>query len=421
MLGILHRVKDTPTKMGMSSVLEDSRPKQYVKGMDPGSYFQALDYDISRNDFEAVRIEGTVNQVKIYIGEMMNPWIWAAYKGDNPLLWPPSANYIEDLLSLSSVPQPDGKVGDFCLTSALGKLADPQQDYAIPLAELRETAKFLVSPVKSLLRLNAKRDLLNSVWAHTRRGGIRFVSHPDKSIADRLRRKSWAKDLREAPSHIGDFWLSYRYGLEPLVRDCAGVLEHAWHGIGHTRGVFSKRARVVEETTGTFDGAVSLDPGITLNYRDVYKTRSQTRAHVIAKRRVMGGYWTEMLDMGFNPFSAPLIAWELTPLSFVLDRFVNVGDWLQSHTYRPDTVYIGNSVSRHVTVDFNRIQRSMLMGGVTQNNVGPVTWKYDSYVRKANWAIPAWPVFNPRNLRIPQILDHLAISWQRMPKFLKGV
>lgn len=416
MLGVYKQVKDAPG--GALALLDQAEPTQYEKGTDPEVYFGALDSIMrSFHDFQAVRHEGTGQQTIVDMRQKYGTSTYW-YKGMTPLAWPPFPVEFENLFVPSYVYEPSGAICDFVQSRALAKLGEAQNDYAIPIAEMRETVKFLMSPVKELLRLNAKRNLLGSVW-DIQRGGIRFVSHPDRSIADKLRKHSWAGDLANAPSKISDFWLSYRYGAEPLIRDACTVLEHAWHGIAHTRGIFSKRARYVDKRSGAVDGVVSLDPGIQLGFRDSYKVTDQTRCFVVAERKVMGGYWETMLDMGFSPFSAPAIAWELKPLSFVFDRFVNVGDWIGSLQYRPDTKYIGNFVSRHYTVEITRGARYITMLGVPQKLVLPLTWKYDSYVRIKDRPVPVTPVYNPRPLTLGQWVDHLTILWQRMPKFVR--
>lgn len=421
LLGDFKCTQDNPAKL--LALEPDSSPKRLAKGTDPSEYFNAAEPLLQRYGFSVLRHKGVVTVPWVEFTVWPSDYFYVVYQG-SPL---PQAGYTNDTEIANyqsggwSAPEPKPRIADFVLASALAKMGEPQNDYAVPLAELRETLKFLVSPIKSLLRLNQKRNLLDSTWAVTRRGGLRFVNHPNKSIARRLKNYSWAKDLKESPSHISDFWLGYRYGLEPLVRDCDTVLQHAWHGIGHTNGIFSKRARYVEKTERTIDSYVTLDPSLALTFRDTVQIEDATRAHVLARRRVIGGYWEQMLDIGLNPFSAPTIAWEVTPLSFVLDRFVNIGTWLSAQTYRPDTHYLGNTVSRHYKITVVRSARNLIMAGkeIDASRVGTFTWTFDGYVRVPNWTIPTTPVWNPRPLNLSQWLDHLTISWQRMPKFVK--
>lgn len=429
-IGTYKQTMDTPVvKPGIHTARKTKLVKpepvkaSFAKGIDPGAVSSAMDVGMFPNGFSVTRATGKVMMPDWSKTVRVSNGLYIRYEGNNPLTWNTFPVDVENLMtSPNTYFEPVVAKAQYCLAKALEKVNEPLNDYAVPIAELRETLKFLASPIKSLLLLNQKRNLLDTRWVVKKNGGIRLTNAPNRSTWDKLKRREWRKDLRNAPSHVSDFWLSYRYGMEPLVQDCDTVLQHAWHGLYHTRGVFSKRARLIERSTTTKDTTeFSIDPSVKLTCRDTVEIIDTHRAFVVAQRRVMGGYWEEMLDMGFNPFALPAIAWELVPLSFVLDRFVNVGSWISACTYRPDTTYRGNVYSRRRIVRLSRHAIKLSIGGtkVPGMELGTYDFEFDNYVRLSNLAQPKTPVWNHKALDLGQWFDHLTILWQRMPKFVK--
>lgn len=159
---------------------------------------------------------------------------------------------------------------------------------------------------------------------------------------------------------------------------------------------------------------------LTFKYRDAITVTDTHRAQVYGHRTVLGGYWEELLARGLDPFRLPALAWELIPLSFVVDRFVNIGNWLTSHRYNPNTNYLGNTVSRRYRVVLTRKAHDAQLGNTVLDpeKLGLYTWVWDSYSR-TQWATSVTPTYNHRELSVPQILDHLSLLWQFLPQFVR--
>lgn len=117
-------------------------------------------------------------------------------------------------------------------------------------------------------------------------------------------------------------WLTYRYGIMPLIYEAQDLIK----ALGKHEKLFeTEKERNVVDISETFDIA-TLNQPFALTVPVVATVTGKATQRVVIKRR----YNVEQLyqkRFGFNPL---LTAWELVPLSFVVDWFVQVGDAIQA-------------------------------------------------------------------------------------------
>jgi hypothetical protein len=121
--------------------------------------------------------------------------------------------------------------------------------------------------------------------------------------------------IKTLPKTAAGVWFAYKFGWKPLIEDIytmhGAVMEQL------NRPTFAKVTR--SATTSEF----ITDPG---TYK-VSVNRADKGATVGVSYKVGNEFLAKANALGLiNPFS---IAWELTPLSFVVDWFVPVGSFLQ--------------------------------------------------------------------------------------------
>lgn len=143
-----------------------------------------------------------------------------------------------------------------------------------------------------------------------------------KSLVEKHKKaRARGKSAKEANAEISSQWMQYRYGIMPIVlsiMDAIELLDKAFDEF-HTSRAFSVQS-------------VNLDsrPFIHTSESYFYKRMQGTfRISAVGKARY-NDFRTRLSDLiTSNLF---LTAWELIPMSFVIDWFVNVGDVIFSHT-----------------------------------------------------------------------------------------
>lgn len=160
-------------------------------------------------------------------------------------------------------------------------------DLLTELAELKETASFIMGSIKELLRL----------YIETKRNVARLRKQPGKAI------KAIADD-------IASTWMAYRYAISPIV-----------YTINDSLNYFESSYKSYQTFRQGLEISVELEPF------DGWSASSDLKIinRVFLKHRY--AFDDKLHNLGFN-FAAT--AWELVPLSFVVDWALNVGDLLVS-------------------------------------------------------------------------------------------
>lgn len=171
--------------------------------------------------------------------------------------------------------------------------ANQAADLAVAMIERKQTIKMVADGVQTLTRI------------------ARAVKRRDPNIVRSIkRRQSKGEDIAKDPAGL---WLQYHFGILPTISDIH-------HGIGLLGYDFP-----VYKITGT--GGSSFDYARTYNEGVLEVSESSTvrfRAKVGAE---IQGINPDRHLVSMFGFDQPLsIAWELTPFSWFVDYFVNVGE-----------------------------------------------------------------------------------------------
>ncbi|UHR49859.1 MAG: maturation protein [Hangzhou levivirus 2] len=209
-------------------------------------------------------------------------------------------------------------------------------DILTAMAEMPETLKSVIDACKTMLRLynsckkgefrlhNKEKQIrisyeqavadfpkiveaINrlSISNRAKRARIRALGKQRKQL-----KAQFKKDIKDIASAISDVWLNFRYNIMPNVYLIEGALE-----------VMHKREEQFFRWTKTAN--VDLPPvDLPTGWSAEYGEEVQERCFI--KRKFEAGYSS---GISFNPF---LTAWELVPLSFVIDWFVNIGTFAAS-------------------------------------------------------------------------------------------
>lgn len=200
----------------------------------------------------------------------------------------------------------DATMRNRLLVQALAKTSDAKTNLAVTLAEAQKASDLILNRVSRLY------------WAYRDFRRLDF-----KAVANTL-----GIDKRA----VHKTWLEYQYGWLPLVMDVKNTAEFFAQQKYHKPARFSVTTK---ETVKALSGDVPIGPyapsalpyPTPMRYEQI---RFDTTYKVKLYLEVVNPHFVRLQQLGItNPL---LVAWELTPFSFVFDWACQVGDWLQGLT-----------------------------------------------------------------------------------------
>lgn len=194
-----------------------------------------------------------------------------------------------------------------CVTAAIAEAESGTYDLLTEIAELPETLRYLINILGSAV------DAFSA--AKRREIEVRKLYR---------NRKQALKSARELADAVASVWLQYRYAIQPLaysIEDIQETILSLKAQYGKFKGKEVALVELPEELT--FEGSGSV---WKLTANDSAQTMRCFIKRKYDPQDVLDSLWS-LLKV--NPFST---AWELVPLSFVVDWFVNIGDYITALT-----------------------------------------------------------------------------------------
>lgn len=225
-------------------------------------------------------------------------------------------------------------------------------------------------------------------------------------------------------------WNEQRFGWKPLLFDIQGI----WKAYVTSEVFKDKPVRLVaRESDRKIDwlqSAIMTDQAQT-------GCRARMRADYTHTARVSSGVIYELRDssheaatarkMGLRLSDVPASIWELVPYSFVVDRFLDIGRWLNAITPKPGVTVVGSWTTSTVKqlnthsvvecyIDFNPVINVRLSAG----GGGTYSEEIHEVYRQPNPPFPALPTVNYRDLSLQQSIDHCALIISALGKLKIG-
>jgi len=198
--------------------------------------------------------------------------------------------------------------------SAISDILDQirgEVDLSIDIAESGKTRTMLMSAYKAMVKvLDGARKL---------RRAAKTLDSQRLLALQKLNKKGF--DLRKVPKQLGNAWLAYTYGIKPAVQSVYGAAEllikPSKSGLKVLVGKGSGNDSVKKTNTGPngFD-------------TEVRTTKVDARCTIAGRFDFKPSIVSQLA--GFTSLNPVSIAWELTPYSFVVDWFIDIGGYLRA-------------------------------------------------------------------------------------------
>jgi hypothetical protein len=232
----------------------------------------------------------------------------------------------------------------------------------------------------------------------------RYLADLARKVRHPRRLKKFKGDPRRAWDQFSDLWLLGRYGVRPMVYDFYSAKKAMETLLKGTTIIRGKGRSGPETLTDTYNNSGLYEPGMEYTFSE----------SIVIERTYHGMAYVKYSNptsaaFQFNPLDT---AWELTPYSFIIDWFVDIGAWVQTLQPQLSGDYLG--IALGVRSKYTYIQTYSEQGigsGVSGGQSGArKTVIVDSYTREPT-TVP-FPPLIPR-LSIPKVIDLLTI-------FLRG-
>jgi hypothetical protein len=211
------------------------------------------------------------------------------------------------------------------LIGAYAKVASAKVDLAVEMGEIGETARFLLNPFKSAT------DLITKFGRDIRRGWNGKRSDGKQRLGDLI-------------DTSGSTYLEFRFALVPLLKSMAAIIEELDRNVvRHNSRKIHVARRVVKREAYPAEKRVNLSYGYFRGTAyGVTECTQRTKACVYYR---LAKPLPTLQKWGLSPDNWIPSIWELTKWSFVVDRFICIGDWLQALMMPPEVEILGDTVS----------------------------------------------------------------------------
>lgn len=225
-------------------------------------------------------------------------------------------------------------------------------------------------------------------------------------------------------------WLEYQYGWMPLYLTVYGAMTLAYDGMKNRNIILHASGTSATYTSQTFrynsfpTSHVGTGVGkfwqVPFSYRvNQYRTFRRS-CRVVYIYKVTNPNLTTASQLGLTNPTA--VAWELVPLSFVVDWFVNVGDCLEQLAAFSGCEFLAGAITYRQRVELTASANlhapstTTCYNGMPQSFVStPTTYRTDVMVKRE--ALVTQPTFGLRlqnGLNMKRFVDGVALLKQRL-------
>lgn len=214
--------------------------------------------------------------------------------------------------------------------------------------------------------------------------------------------------MKDTGMYLSNWWLQMRFGVMPFLNDASDIISECQNKVKKEFPIMHSRAL-------NFSGKVqNREPyqGIMFNipvWGDCYSAFTQRTMATVYYNRFQ---WDHQERLGLHWSQIPGIAWELVPFSFLVDRVINIGQWLELMRPKQNFNILGSTLSYKETSENGFHAKSAQLNPYTDHRTTIdhiCRTTCEKYVRTVPGPLPIWPAVNLNLGGLVKTLDHLTL------------
>lgn len=327
----------------------------------------------------------------------------------------------------------DVNVNSWLLQRAYSKMSSAEFDFGVTVGEVAETAAFLAGPLRGIATLSA------SAFAGARailKDGPRTAVMVAKNATSRQARRLM-QTTKQHPLHAGlriidetaNHWLAYKFGVLPLIDDVGKALDFKDQNVAQKFGLQHARVKGPKRDTTAVDVVMnnkSLGGGaIFFDCMQTKRTEDRHYCGLYFRHKCDAPLINFMESIGFAPWQLPSLAYELIPLSFVVDRFLDIKSFVRGNIGSLSKDTFGSWHTRQETVTTASTLTNVRFGSSGDayrvKDLGPQRAQFQMrrVCRILNQQRPNFPVVNPYwRDQLTADMTNLSLIWGRLRSFV---
>jgi len=211
------------------------------------------------------------------------------------------------------------------LTKVYAKAAAPLVDSLVDLSQIGETLRMFLTTARRLL------VLIKSPGA--------FFRWIKTNTVDKFTTARIPGNPHGRLSELSGLWCELRFGWRPLLVSLDGLAKSLAEGDDElSRRITYRSSEDVNLTSQASNIYYSNVMGwsLPIEYKTTLKVAASVRGGILLEQSR-----TLLAKAGFEWENVPFAAWDLVPFSFILDRFLTIGNYLRSLRPVPDAAFGG--------------------------------------------------------------------------------
>lgn len=208
------------------------------------------------------------------------------------------------------------RASDEALTRVYAKANAGRADLLIDISQIGSTIKMFIQLARRMLSL-----------ANTAGALLSLVTGSNSTRSSRRRVRAYPVFNIRSVHDLAGLWCEMRFGWRPILNTLNGILEALASRHNETNRITFRAQEVVNyenSATSTTNTSNFGFTAVTLSTTKV-KLSSTFQAGILLERSQ-----TLAEDLGLDVSQVPIALWDLVPLSFIVDRFINIGNYIRS-------------------------------------------------------------------------------------------